>query len=62
MKVNFDACTVFLMDMNKNYEISRKIEIQQPNANVLPKKEITSHDIRQGFCGSTKSKTQFVKL
>ena len=35
----------FLMDMNKNYEISRKIEIQQPNANVLPKKEITSHDI-----------------
>ena len=65
MKVNFAACTVvfdgYERCSKKNYKSSR-IQTQQPNVNVLPKKKWEVITQGEDFWCNTTSKTLLVKL
>ena len=56
MKVNFAACTVvfdgYERCSKKNYK-SLRIQTQQPNVNVLSRKEVASHHLWGKIFGAT---------
>ena len=66
MKTSFAVCTVGLdrceKSSTKDHELARRIQKQQPSADVIVKEEVTVHHTREEFLCNTRNKAQSIKL